>query len=98
MTSLFSALSCPSAGNCGAGGSYISGLDQYGNPLADGFVVGGRDGGWAILEVPPALAALDVGGNAAVNSVSCPLAGTCVAGGSYTDPAGHTQAFVDGSK
>ncbi|MGO8959839.1 MAG: hypothetical protein ACLQFR_21090 [Streptosporangiaceae bacterium] len=98
MTSLFAALSCPSAGNCGAGGSYISGLDQYGNPLTDGFVVGERNGRWAISEVTPGLPALTVGGNAGVNSVSCPSAGTCVAGGFYTDPAGHTQAFVDGSK
>ena len=97
-TSAFSALSCPSAGNCGAGGSYISGFDQYGNPLTNGFVVGERDSRWAISQVPPGLAALNVGGNAGVNSVSCPSAGTCVAGGFYTDPAGHSQAFVDGSK
>jgi len=92
-----SSLSCSSAGNCGGGGSGYAGDDQYGNPLSQAFVIGERDGRWAAPETPPGEAALDLGGNAQVSSVSCPSAGNCVAGGSYTDAAGHGQAFVDGT-
>ena len=40
------------------------------------------------------LAVLNVGGNAVINTMSCTSAGNCAAGGSYTDAAGKTQAFV----
>ena len=33
-------------------------------------------------------------GDAQLNSVSCAAAGSCSAGGSYTDSTGHSQAFV----
>jgi hypothetical protein len=62
-------------------------------------VAGERNGRWTAAEVPPGLAALNLGagnGNAGVNSVSCPAAWSCAAGGFYTDASGHTQAFVDG--
>jgi hypothetical protein len=91
-------VSCASAGNCGAGGSGYAGNDEYGDVLYQAFVVGERDGRWAAAEVPPGMAALNLGGNSAVNSVSCPAAGSCAAGGSYTDAAGHAQGWVDGSK
>jgi hypothetical protein len=71
-------------------------------------VVGERDGRWTEAVTPPGLTALNLGGDAstppgsspgaAVNSVSCPSAGSCAAGGYYTDAAGNTQAWVDGSK
>jgi hypothetical protein len=93
----FSALSCASPGNCGAGGSAIAGFDQYGNTLNGAFVVGERDGRWTASETPPGLAALNAGGNAAVNAVACPVASTCAAAGFYTDASGHQQAFVEGS-
>jgi hypothetical protein len=96
--SLIGSLSCASAGNCGAGGSYADGTDQYANLLYGGLVVGERNGRWAAAEVPPGLAALNLGGNSQVNQVSCPSASNCVVGGFYTDAAGHTQAFVDGSR
>jgi hypothetical protein len=99
MISSFSALSCATAGNCGAGGSYISGFDQDGNAISDAFVVGQRDGRWAPSEVPPGLAALNAGGgNAGVSSVSCPAPSACAAGGSYADGAGDAQAWVDGPR
>jgi hypothetical protein len=92
-------LSCTSAGNCGAGGSGYAGNDEYGNELIQAFVVGERDGRWTAAETPPGEAALNLGANAnsQVNQVSCPSASACAAGGYYTD-AGHTQAFVDGSR
>jgi hypothetical protein len=46
---------------------------------------------------PASLGALNAGGNAAVASVSCAVAGTCAAGGFYADRPGtppHLQAFV----
>jgi hypothetical protein len=102
-------LSCPSAGNCGAGGSGVNGNSDYdGNTVNYAFVVGERDGRWTGAVTPPGLTALNVGGDAstppgsspgaAVSSVSCPSAGSCAAGGYYTDAAGNTQAWVDGSK
>jgi hypothetical protein len=91
------ALWCASPGNCGGGGSAIAGFDQYGDILNGAFVVGERDGKWAVSETPPGLAALNAGRNAAVNIVACPLASTCAAAGFYTDAAGHQQPFVEGS-
>ena len=40
--------------------------------------------------------ALNIGGNAAVESVSCPSAGNCAEAGSYLDQSRHTQVFVVG--
>ena len=42
----------------------------------------------------PGLAALNTGGDAGVDSVSCGSAGNCAAGGYYTDGAGSEQGFV----
>jgi len=42
----------------------------------------------------PGLAALNKGGSAAVNEVSCGSAGSCAAGGFYRDGHGHDQGFV----
>ena len=91
-------LSCPSAGNCGAGGSGFAGDDQNGNELIQAFVVSERDGRWTPAETPPGEAALDLGvhANSQVNSVSCPSATSCAAGGYYADAAGNTQAFING--
>ena len=94
----FSALSCASPGNCGGGGSAIAGFDQFSNILNGAFVVGERNGRWGISAVPPGVAALNLGGNAGVNAVSCAAASACTAGGFYADAAGHLQAFVDGVK
>ena len=80
-------MSCSSAGNCGAGG-------PYGHTGA--FVVSERNGKWGKSEEAPGTTALNLGGDAAVNSVSCPSASRCVAAGSYTDQNGMTQAFVCG--
>jgi hypothetical protein len=57
----------------------------------------GRDGfasAWGTAREVPGTAALNAGGNAAVDSVSCTSAGNCSAGGSYKDSSGHQQAFV----
>ena len=79
-------VSCASAGNCAAGGSYSN--------RGQAFVVSEVNGTWhAAIEVP-GTAALNQGGDAAVNSVSCAMAGNCAADGYYTDSSRHGHAFV----
>src|SRR5580693_8644089 len=49
---------------------------------------------WGTAAEVPGLGALNAGGSAAVNVVSCWRAGDCAAGGFYADAARHQQAFV----
>jgi hypothetical protein len=81
-------VSCASAGNCSAGGYYTaSGLQA--------FVVSQAGGNWGQAKELPGTAALNTGGSAAIDSVSCASAGNCSAGGTYADSSGHYQALVD---
>jgi hypothetical protein len=81
-------VSCGSAGNCAAVG-------QFGDHAGlQGFVVVEWHGRWGKAIEVPGLSALNKGGYAEVNSVSCALAGTCAAGGSFSDRHGHSQGFV----
>jgi hypothetical protein len=82
-------VSCPSAGRCAAAGTY---QDRSGHVQA--FVATQSDGKWSGAEQVPGTAALDAGGYAEAESVSCGSAGNCAAGGSYQDSSGHVQAFV----
>jgi hypothetical protein len=82
-------VSCASAGNCTVGGIYT---DRAGREQA--FVGSEQHGAWRKAIEVPGTAALNKGGAAEVDSVSCASAGNCLAGGSYTDRAGHQQAFV----
>ena len=84
-------VSCASPGNCAAGGDYLSHLGTHDKSQA--FVVGEAKGRWGTAEEVPGTAILNKGGQA-VNSVSCPSAGDCAAGGDYIDGSGHTQVFV----
>ena len=84
-----SSVSCPSAGNCEAGGCY-----QDGSGHLQAFVVNERNGSWGQAAQVPGMAALDRGGYSEVTSVSCASVGSCAAGGSYQDGSGHVQAFV----
>ncbi len=87
-----SSVSCASAGNCAAGGSYADGRDN-----GQGFVAVEKNGRWGKAIEVPGLGALNKGaGNpgAAVASVSCPPAGSCAAGGRYLDRRRHFQGFV----
>jgi hypothetical protein len=81
-------VSCASAGNCSAGGSYT---DASGK--AQVFVLDEANGVWGSAEEVPGTAALNTGGNAALNSLSCAPAGSCDAGGYFENSAGM-QAFV----
>ena len=81
-------VSCAPAGSCAAGGDYADRRGQQ------GFVAVERNGRWGTATAVPGVAALNKGGWAEVNSVSCAPAGTCAAGGDYTDRHGHDQGFV----
>jgi hypothetical protein len=82
-------VSCPAKGTCTAGGSYTDAAKH-----SQAFVVTQASGKWGTAREVPGTAALNGGGSARVSSVSCPAAGTCTVGGSYTDAAKHSQAFV----
>lgn len=70
-----SSVSCASAGNCGAGGFYSHGSNQ------EAFVADEAGGAWDTGQ--EVAGALNAGGTAGINSVSCVSAGNCSAGGYY---------------
>src|SRR5260370_39886191 len=77
-----SSVSCGSAGNCAAGGSYRDRSEH-----SQAFVVSERNGRWGRAIEVPGSGALNAGavvGGAGVNSVSCASAGNCAAGGDYS--------------
>ena len=53
-----------------------------------------RAGTWRTAIEVPGSGALNAGGSARVESVSCASAGNCAAGGTYTDGFGRIEAFV----
>ena len=87
-----SSVSCPSAGNCAAGGSYVVRASEGQLLSTEAFVVSERDGTWGKAVEVPGTAALNTGAIAVVYSVSCASAGNCAAGGSYRNDG--FQAFV----
>jgi hypothetical protein len=82
-------LSCTSAGNCSAGGFY-----HDTSSISKAFVVTEKNGTWGKAEQVPGIAALNKGGIASIDSVSCGATGNCSAGGTYKDTASTFQAFV----
>ena len=80
-------LSCASAGNCAAGGGYET---------SGAWVAMENNGVWGKETTVPGLDALTKGPDVSVSSVSCPSAGSCVAGGDYQETGGHhsLQGFV----
>ena len=87
-------VSCASPGNCTAGGW------AQDSASSQAFVVDETDGTWGSATEVPGSAALNVGAEALVNSVSCTAVGDCTVGGFYAAGAdvGHYtvdwQAFV----
>jgi hypothetical protein len=86
-------VSCASAGNCAAGGSYSDNSSH-----GQAFVVMETNGTWGTAEELPGSGALNAGGFAQVFSLSCPSAGNCAAGGYYSDASRSTQPFVASEK
>ena len=83
------AVSCGAVGDCSLGGSYS---DSSGRGQA--FVASETGGTWGTAEEVPGMAALNAGGAASIDTLSCPSAGNCGAGGHYTKSATTQQAFV----
>ncbi len=83
------AISCSSSGNCAAGGNYLDGSAHL-----QAFVATEVGGTWGSAVEVPGTAALNAGGSAAVNSISCTSNGNCAAAGSYTDATDDIQGFV----
>jgi hypothetical protein len=81
-----SALSCASAGNCAAGGSYFSDGDQQ------AFVASEKNGTWGNAIEVPGSAALNTAMSGGVDALSCASAGNCAVTGSYRAIA--PEAFV----
>jgi hypothetical protein len=82
-------VSCASAGNCSAGGSYAD-SSHHGQV----FVVSQVNGTWGEAIEVPGTAALNRGGAAEITSVSCASAGNCSAGGRYFRYSSGFQVFV----
>jgi hypothetical protein len=51
-------------------------------------------GHWAAAQAIPGLAALNTGGSARVEALSCATPGNCAAGGTYQDATHHDQVFA----
>jgi hypothetical protein len=82
-------ISCPSPGNCGAGGFYTDGAGHQ-----QVWVANEVAGSWNSAVETPGTALLNAGTTADFNEISCPSVGNCTAVGDYTDEAGALQAFV----
>jgi len=82
-------VSCGSAGNCSAGGSYLPSLGHV-----QVFVVSQINGTWHTAIEVPGTATLNQGKDAAIFSVSCASAANCSAGGYYASNRASDQAFV----
>ena len=88
-TASMGSVSCAAPGSCAAGGGYTDGSGHF-----QAFVVTEAKGRWGNAAEVPGTAVLNQGGNADIPSVSCAAAGSCAAGGYYTDGSGRYQAFV----
>ncbi len=85
-------LSCPSAGNCTAVGTYA---DISGN--SRGFLVSETAGTWSAAPMLPSLPANAAAGPeepTRMGGVSCTSAGNCTAVGDYTDSSGDLEGFI----
>jgi len=69
-------VSCRSAGNCSAGGSYLDGSGH-----TQVFVVSETNGTWGTAKEVPGIATLNQGGDATMEALWCGSAGNCSAGG-----------------
>jgi hypothetical protein len=83
-------MSCVSAGNCAAGGSYADA-----NKIAQAYVVNEVNGVWHNAIEVPGFTSLNLAWpDAGVDKISCRSAGDCSAGGSYQTSTGAHQVFV----
>jgi hypothetical protein len=84
-----SAVACPASASCIAVGQY-----QNSAAVSLGLLLTGSGTTWTATEAPlPAGASATIPG-ASVNSVACPAATDCMAGGSYVDSSGNGQGLL----
>jgi hypothetical protein len=91
--SWISSISCPSTGNCTAGGTYQA--EDSERPFGTVFVVNEVNGTWRGLRPIAGIAKLNNGDDASVTSVSCSTAGNCGVGGYYTPSSAEAYPFWD---
>jgi hypothetical protein len=92
QTTVLAALACPDATDCAAGGSYT---DANGNTQA--LLLAETGGVWGTgqeVALPSNAETTDTDQTAAIDSVSCPTVGNCVAGGGYTDTAENNDSLL----
>ena len=82
-----SSVSCPSAGDCAAVGSYSDSDDSF-----QGLLLTEASGTWTATKAP--LPAGASGYGASLSSVSCASAGNCVAVGYYSDSSYNQQGLL----
>lgn len=86
----FGGISCPSVGNCAAGGQYRDTSNHY-----QGFLLNEVNGKWKpSTELSLPSGSQFAGKNGGVVAVACVANGTCSAGAAYVDSAGNYQAGV----
>ena len=85
----FAGISCASSGNCTTGGQYVDNQGHY-----QGFLVNEVSGVWQRATELAVPAGTQAGKNGGVVSLSCPRAGTCVAGAAYLDNGGNYQVLL----
>lgn len=92
------ALSCPAAGDCAAGGWYDPGPAFSSTVDSQVFVATETSGTWGAAQEVPGSAKLNAAKSANLYSVSCASPGNCSAGGSYAssslNDSYRNQAFV----
>jgi hypothetical protein len=86
-------VSCPGPGDCSAGGSYLDASLH-----AQAFTVGETNGVWGTAREVPGTAALNAGGSAEVEAVSCAEVNRCSAGGFYMTGSSDQVLFVAGER
>jgi len=89
-----SSISCASPGNCALTGSYHRGD----NDTQQAFVAEEKNGTWAPAVTVPGSDGLNIGGNAAGQSISCTTAGNCAVAGDFTDVNDILHAMVADEK
>jgi hypothetical protein len=87
-------LSCGSAGNCGAVGTYLRRSSPNTSFTIRSFAVTEKSGAWGTARELTGPSHLSKGHDVVIDPVSCGSPGNCGAGGYYVSPDGGTHAFV----
>ena len=89
QNSQVTSVSCPSAGNCAAAGSY-----EDSGSRTQAFVVTERKGTWSAAREVPGSGQLNAGGGGGISNLVCVSAGNCVVAGYYTDSSRTDHVYT----